>query len=228
MNPGFLTYLRGLKPRWRVFLAVVAFVVVADQVTKYMAVASLTRAFETPVGQAELSVGEKMSRFLWEEHPMRAQRVSVLDDFWHFTYAENPGSAFSFLSNQPSWFRTPFFLIISLAAMVFIVAYFRRTSPEQRWLRLALGMVFGGAVGNFLDRIRLGYVIDFVDWHWFDKATWPTFNIADSAITIGIGLMVVEMWFHKSATADGGKVARTLATEGEKKAAKRQKAAGES
>ena len=54
-------------------------------------------------------------------------------------------------------------------------------------------MVFGGAIGNFLDRVRLGYVIDFIDWHWYDKATWPTFNVADAGISIGVGLLLLEL-----------------------------------
>jgi len=62
-----------------------------------------------------------------------------------------------------------------------------------------LALVFGGAVGNFLDRIRLGYVIDFIDWHWLkDGPSWPTFNIADSGITVGVTLMVLDMLFAKS------------------------------
>ncbi len=200
---------KSISPRLRLFVGIVAVVVVADQLTKWWAVATLTRAFDTPAGQSQpLGLGEKVQAFMWQRHPSRYRegviiQVSVIDSFWHFRYAENPGSAFSFLSGQPSWFRTPFFLVVSLAAMIFIVFYYRRTTPEQKWLRTALALVFGGAIGNFLDRMHLGYVIDFIDWHWFDKATWPTFNIADSAITVGIAVMLIEMWFQKNNGPDG-------------------------
>ncbi len=182
---------------WRLFAAVVVVVVTLDQLTKWQAVAHLTRAFESPVVGEELAFSERLSIFLWDKHPVRREAVAVIDDFWHFRYVENPGAAWGFLSGAQSWFRTPFFLLISLAAMVFIIVYFRRTTPEQRLLRLALALVFGGAIGNFLDRVRLGYVIDFIDWHWYDKATWPTFNVADSAITVGVAMMILDMLLHR-------------------------------
>lgn len=201
---------RDISPRTRVFLSIVVVVVVADQISKWHAVANLTLAMAPPPGQSEpLGFGERFSRFMWERHPRRSEPVAVFESFWHFRYAENPGSAFSFLSGQPAWFRTPFFLVVSVAAMIFILFYYRRTTPEQKWLRMALALVFGGAVGNFVDRMHLGYVIDFIDWHvfidwrvpvidWYiGERTWPTFNIADSAITVGIAVMVVEMWFQK-------------------------------
>jgi signal peptidase II len=187
-----------LPQRWRIFLAVVAVVIVSDQLTKWQAVAHLTRAFESPAGEsAPLPLGEKLDLFLWQKHPLRGEPVAVLDDFWHFRYVENPGAAWGFLSGTASWFRTPFFLMVAVAAMIFIVFYFRKTTDDQRLLRLALSLVFGGAIGNFLDRVRLGYVIDFIDWHWYDKATWPTFNVADSAISVGVALMVLEMLLNR-------------------------------
>ncbi|OGQ80092.1 MAG: signal peptidase II [Deltaproteobacteria bacterium RIFOXYA12_FULL_58_15] len=177
----------------RFFIIIAVSVIFFDQVSKYQAVAHLTRAFEIPTGTAELGFVEKVDIFLTLRHPVRAEAVSVVDNFWHFRYVENPGAAWGFLSGAASWFRTPFFLIVSLAAMAFIIVYYRRTTPEQRYLRLALALVLGGAIGNFLDRVRLSYVIDFIDWHWYDKATWPTFNVADSAITVGVTIMVLDM-----------------------------------
>ena len=80
--------------------------------------------------------------------------------------------------------------------MIFIIVYVKKSLPEQKLLRLALALVFGGAIGNFLDRVRLGYVIDFIDWHWYNKFTWPTFNVADAAISVGVGLLIVDMIVH--------------------------------
>ncbi len=192
------------RPTWW-FVGVCAFVVVSDQISKYYAVAHLTHAFTAPGGEV-VDFGERLQRFLWTAHPVRAEPVAVFDNFWHFRYAENPGAAWSFLAGAPTWFRTPFLLLISVAAMVFIVVYYRKTSDSQRLLRNTLALVFGGAIGNFVDRVRLGYVIDFVDWHWYDKATWPTFNVADAAISVGVALMVLEMLMHKARAARGAAV----------------------
>ncbi|MEM6531287.1 MAG: signal peptidase II [Myxococcota bacterium] len=180
-----------------VFAVVSAVVVVLDQVTKYWAVANLTRAFDPIFGDPATSFGERLSRFLWTQHPTRSDPVIVSESFWSFTYAENPGAAWSFLASAPDWFRQPFFLVVSVAAMVFIVFYFRKVPGSNLPLRGALMLVFGGAVGNFIDRLRLGYVIDFIDWHYYDVYTWPTFNVADSAITVGVIIMVIEMLFSK-------------------------------
>ncbi|MBI3179630.1 MAG: signal peptidase II [Deltaproteobacteria bacterium] len=197
-----LQRLKAVRPHTWWFVGLCMFVVVFDQVSKYYAVAHLTRAFEAAGGEP-LGFAERLDRFCWTEHPVRSEPVAVLDNFWHFRYAENPGAAWSFLAGAPQWFRTPFLLLISVAAMVFIVVYYRRTTEAQRLLRVALALVFGGAVGNFFDRVRLGYVIDFIDWHWYDKATWPTFNVADSAISVGVALMILEMLWHKLRAARG-------------------------
>ncbi|MBI5508488.1 MAG: signal peptidase II [Deltaproteobacteria bacterium] len=197
MSAGGVGVLQRLSARTRTFLSIAGVVVVLDQITKWLAVSRLTTAFEAFSGEA-LGFGDKLSRFLWQKHPVKSEAFAVLDDFWHFRYVENPGAAWGFLSGSASWFRTPFFLLVSVGAMIFIIHYVRKTTAEQRLLRLALALVFGGALGNFIDRVRLGYVIDFIDWHWFDKATWPTFNIADSGISVGVALMVLEMMFSRT------------------------------
>ena len=171
---------------------IVAVLFVADQVTKFMALGALTHAFDT-FGAGAMSFGTELERFLTLKHPGTARVVTVIPDFWHFRYAENPGAAFSFLGGAASSIRTPFLLLVSLVAMVFIVIYYRRTGEKQGLLRVALAMVFSGALGNFVDRVRFGYVIDFIDWHWFDKATWPTFNIADAAISVGVAFLLLDM-----------------------------------
>jgi signal peptidase II len=184
----------GMSQRSVVFSAIAAVVMVLDQITKWAAVAGLTQSF---AAEGDLGFGEKLSRFLWNRHPARDGAVTVLDDFWHFRYVENPGAAWGFLSGSASSLRTPFFLLVSLFAMAFIITYFRRTTPAQKILRVGLALVFGGAIGNFLDRVRLGYVIDFIDWHWYDRATWPTFNVADAAITVGVLILLLEMFLQK-------------------------------
>jgi signal peptidase II len=188
-------------PRAKVFAIIAAAVFVVDQWTKFWAVGRLTQAFHSPAGT--LGFAGQVARFWHHKHPTRDGAVTVLDDFWHFRYVENPGAAWGFLARSADWFRTPFFLIVSVVAMYFIVSYFRKSETWQRVLRVALALVFGGAVGNFFDRIRLGYVIDFIDWHWYDRATWPTFNIGDSAISVGVGLLIVDMLLQKQRAREG-------------------------
>ncbi len=191
-----LDRLRNLSPSTKLFTVIVAVWVVADQITKYLAVGGLTKAF-TPLHGEPPGFMSRVWIWLSHRHPARSDTVEVIEHFWNFRYVENPGAAWGFLGGAASWFRVPFFLLVSCAAMVFIIAYYRKTKPEQAMLRWALACVFGGALGNFLDRVRLGYVIDFVDWHWYDRFTWPTWNIADAAISIGVGLLILDMLLHK-------------------------------
>ena len=184
---------KGLR-KWGMFALLASAVTVADQLSKWWAIEHLTHAFASTT---ELGFAEKLQRFLWTEHPTRAGAVAVLDNFWHFRYVENPGAAWGFLASASSALRTPFFICVSLLAMGFIGLWFKRCTPEQRLLRTTLGLVFGGAIGNFVDRIRLGYVIDFIDWHWYDRAAWPTFNVADSAITVGVVMLLLDMLLQK-------------------------------
>lgn len=119
------------------------------------------------------------------------ESVSVLDNFFHFTYVRNKGAAFSILSDHS--LRIPFFITVSIVAALGILWYLSKLSDQQKLLCLALSLIFGGAVGNLIDRIRLGEVIDFIDVHWYNLH-WPAFNIADSAICVGVGLMMLDMW----------------------------------
>ncbi len=177
--------------RWRSFGGVVLALLLLDQLSKLWCVGALTRAFEDP-GEP-LSLAAKLGRFLTEPHPEPYRVIEVIEGFWRFHYVENQGAAFSiFASTGAGWFRVPFLLLLAAAAMVFIVAYYKKLPPEQKLSRLALMMVFGGALGNFIDRARFGYVIDFVQWHINDKAHWPTFNVADAAITVGVALILLE------------------------------------
>ena len=183
-----------MSPRAKFFCINATLMVVLDQVTKWLAIAHLTDAFSARHGGSEaVGFSEQLSRFLWVEHPMRTEAITVVEGFWNYRYVENPGAAFGFLASSDSWLRTPFFLVVTAVALVFIISMFRQSTPEQRLLRLSLGLIFGGAIGNLIDRARLGYVIDFIDWHWYDVYTWPTFNIADSAISVGVCFLVVEM-----------------------------------
>lgn len=112
--------------------------------------------------------------------------IVLIPNLLQFWYRINTGAAFSALTNH-----TGFLTAISVVISLFVVAWAWFLKPEERGLRLSQGLIFGGAIGNLIDRFRLGYVIDFIDAHWKDVYHWPTFNIADSAICVGIFLLAV-------------------------------------
>lgn len=122
------------------------------------------------------------------------ESVTVLENFFHITYILNPGAAFGIFAGKTAAFRVPFFLILSFIASVGIMIFYR--SVEDRLVQLSLSLILGGAVGNMIDRARLGQVIDFIDVHWYNNH-WPAFNVADSAITVGVGLMILDMFLKE-------------------------------
>jgi len=108
-------------------------------------------------------------------------------------YIRNTGAAFGFLSGSHSAFRIPFFVVISLVAIGIILYLFRKLEESERLVPFALSLVLGGAVGNLVDRVRLGEVIDFIYIH-YGRFAWPAFNVADIAITAGVILLIVRMF----------------------------------
>ncbi|HBA70844.1 MAG: signal peptidase II [Geobacteraceae bacterium GWC2_55_20] len=116
--------------------------------------------------------------------------IAIVENFFHITYVRNKGAAFSFLSNA-SW-RLPFFITVSIIAALVILIAFHKLRDDQRLGQISLAMIFSGAVGNLIDRIRLGEVIDFLDAHWY-RHHWPAFNVADSLICVGVFLLAIDM-----------------------------------
>lgn len=108
--------------------------------------------------------------------------------FWNWVLTYNPGAAFSFLADQPGWQRW-LFTLLALGVSGWIALELKK-HPEQKLLALALALVMGGALGNVIDRIRFGAVVDFIQWH-VAGYYWPAFNVADSAITVGAVLLVL-------------------------------------
>lgn len=125
------------------------------------------------------------------------REVVVFDSWWVFVYAENPGSAWSFMAGMPSSFRAVFFVTVSLIALIVILVVFFRVPATETRVLSGFALIVGGAVGNLIDRVRFNYVIDFIRWHWNHKAYWPTFNIADVVIVIGVGLLIIDIIFNK-------------------------------
>jgi signal peptidase II len=119
------------------------------------------------------------------------ESVPVIPGWFHLTYIRNKGAAFGIFAD--SAVRIPFFITMTLVALVVILWYLRRLRADQQLAAFALALIFAGALGNLIDRIRLGEVIDFLDVFW-RQHHWPAFNVADSAICIGVALLIWEMW----------------------------------
>lgn len=124
---------------------------------------------------------------------VRRREIVVIEGYFDFQYTRNPGAAFSFLADTDSPLRKPFFILVALIAVIAIMWILRGTKFEQQLTIWALSLICGGAIGNLIDRVRLDYVIDFIVWKYTDQYRWPTFNLADSFIVVGVGLMAIEM-----------------------------------
>lgn len=152
----------------RNWMILAAMIVIADQITKHIATLEL-----------------KMYK-----------AVAVMPMF-NFTLMHNEGAAFSFLSDAGGWQRW-FFTAISLVVSVLLVFWIKKLKPEEKFQAIAFSLILGGAIGNLIDRVRFGYVVDFIEIYWNSNGhqySWPAFNIADSAITIGVIILIVDTVF---------------------------------
>ncbi|MEW6221155.1 MAG: signal peptidase II [Thermodesulfobacteriota bacterium] len=159
-----MTSVRGPAAHWPAAL-LAAGVVGLDQLTKIMVLAGL------PVGG----------------------RRPIIPGFFDLVHARNTGAAFSLLAGEASPWRQAFFVAVALVALVVLGIWYRQLAAGERLTRLAIALVAGGAVGNLIDRLRLGQVVDFLDV-FLGQAHWPAFNIADSAITVGVGLLFLAQF----------------------------------
>lgn len=141
---------------------------------------------------------------LWiDSHVGYGDRLTVIDGFFYITHVRNPGAAFSTFLNLDPTVRLTFFIGVSLAAIAIIFSFYRKLAPGDRLSSLALGLILGGALGNLIDRITRGEVVDFLHFRLWTGYSWPDFNFADSFIVTGVALLVLEL----------------LASEGESRAA---------
>lgn len=158
-------------------------------------------------------VADQVSKWIVQANMELHASVMVLGDFFRLTYVENPGMAFGIqLGNNL------FFTIFALFASFAIVYYLLQLRPDQKLARLALALILGGALGNLLDRILRGKVVDFFDFEFFDVhipalnwaflrfpgyelERWPVFNVADMAVTVGMVFLLVVILFEKEEDA---------------------------
>jgi len=193
--------------KYLILLTVALSVIVLDQWTKYLVVRELTTRFDD-----RPTLGERLSAMYGEPpalgfdglHYRSKRHIEVSPSFFRLRYAENPGAAWGMFRSLPPHIRGPFFHLVSIAAVVLITWYFSKLSgkdPQEKWALWGLPLVLGGAIGNYIDRIARAFVIDFLEAHWYDKAAWPSFNVADSAIVVGVGLLMVDAFVRKDEPA---------------------------
>ena len=124
------------------------------------------------------------------------ETLEIIPGFFSFTYLTNKGAAFGFLASVDSAWRHSFFLILASVALVLIVITWFRIRKDHRFYGPALALIAGGAIGNVIDRLRLGAVVDFFDFYVAGRH-WPAFNIADSAITVGVALFLLANFMEE-------------------------------
>ena len=149
--------------------------------------------FPARLGLALLLLALDQATKLWAAGTLDYGMPVAVLPFFNLTLVHNPGAAFSFLADAGGWQRI-FFVVLSGVVSAVLVAWLWRLPREARLLGVALALVLGGAVGNLVDRVAYGYVIDFLDFHaggWH----WPAFNVADSAISCGVVLLLVDGLF---------------------------------
>lgn len=122
--------------------------------------------------------------------------IAVVPGFFNLTHIHNPGGAFGFMSQQSSQVRNLLFLFISSLAICFIFYFYKNTPKTHPLLAAGFALILGGAFGNLIDRVRFGKVVDFLDFY-IGNYHWPAFNVADSAITVGVGIFLIHLLFKK-------------------------------
>jgi signal peptidase II len=159
------------RRKWFLFIGFAALSLILDQWTK-----ALARQFLRPLSPYHPKV--------------------VIPGFFNLRYSENPGVAFGLLQQLPSGRMV--LTLLAIGAFVLVILYLRKSDPQASRLHVALGLVGGGAAGNLIDRLLYGRVTDFVVWH-IGEHEWPAFNVADAALCVGVGLLVLDMFMAKPA-----------------------------
>jgi signal peptidase II len=179
------SFILGHRLLWLILLA--GFIIVSDQATKHWAKTTLATQTEDSEGRA---------------YYIPSRTIEVVPKTFNLIYRENSAAAFSITSSLPDWFRRPFLLSVSsIATIIFLIWYFR-IKEQNAWLITCFCLIMGGAVGNLIDRARMGYVVDFIDVYaeflGYMGPHWPTFNVADSSIVVGaIGIFLISLFSPK-------------------------------
>lgn len=145
---------------------------------------------------AFLVAADQVTKVYVHTHFHLGESVGVIPNFFNLTYVRNFGAAFGFLAESHPSFRELFFLSMPPVALIIILGILRGVKDDDTKQILALSSIFGGAIGNYIDRLRFRYVIDFFDFHLYNRWSWPAFNIADMAIVGGVGMLLLLMFLE--------------------------------
>jgi signal peptidase II len=162
---------------------------------------SRSRVFFVPVATLVVCI-DQLTKYLVSSNMPLHSSISVVNGLFSLTYIRNPGAAFGFLASAPLYFRSVFFISVTVAAILLIVYYIRKYDQGEWQFTLSLSLIMAGAIGNLIDRVRFGEVIDFLDFY-IGPHHWPAFNVADSAISVGAVLLLFEMVRRARETSDG-------------------------
>ena len=127
---------------------------------------------------------------------MLHESIPVISGFFSITHIHNPGGAFGFMAGQNPVLRTILFLFVATLAAGVVFYFYKNTPKTHPWLSFGFALILGGAIGNLIDRVRFGMVVDFLDFY-IGNLHWPAFNIADSAISVGMAIFVFHLLFKK-------------------------------
>lgn len=160
---------------------------------------------------ALIVVLDQLTKIVAETKLLLHQPVEVIPGFFNFTLMYNKGAAFSFLSDAGGWQRV-FFVILSTAISIFLFIWLKQISKDEdqqhkKLLQVAIAFILGGAIGNLIDRAMTGAVVDFIQVY-YATSYFPAFNIADSAITIGAGLLILDMFLESKRSRNTNSTAR--------------------
>lgn len=139
---------------------------------------------------------DQLTKALVLEHLALGASLPVIDGFFDLTHVHNPGGAFGFLATMSAQVRAALFIAASLLAAGLILWFYVQTPANQRLLAFGLALILGGALGNLIDRVRFGVVVDFIDLY-IGELHWPAFNVADSAVTVGVLIFAACTVFAK-------------------------------
>ena len=136
---------------------------------------------------------DQATKHLVNENMSYSDRIEVIEGFFYLTHVRNPGAAFGLFADAEPTLRIGFFLVVSVIAIGIILSFLRQLAPGDRLSAMALGLILGGAVGNLIDRVRFQEVVDFLHFRLWGGWSWPDFNLADTFIVVGVGILVLEL-----------------------------------
>jgi signal peptidase II len=142
---------------------------------------------------------DQVSKELVLDRLSLGESLPVIPGFFSLTHVRNTGGAFGLFAGEATTVRTMFFLVVSCVAVGILWYLYRSVNQGRKWVGTGFALIVAGAVGNMIDRFRFGEVVDFLDVH-VGAYHWPAFNVADSAICVGVGILLINMFRHRSAT----------------------------